>query len=113
MKIPMVALAAFMAIIPLNSSAQSGGCELNGVEVPGDTEQIEGTSSADEIDCHDSPTRHDIYGYGGNDLLIGSDYDDFIAGGGGSDTIYGGGGDEPFPPCAPGRGRPGSTKAPL
>ena len=100
MKIPLVALAAFLAIIPLNSSAQIVGCTLNGVPVPGDPELIEGTSSDDEIDCHHSPTRHDIYGYGGNDLLIGSNYDvdgepgDFIAGGGGSDTIYGGDGDD-------------------
>ncbi len=94
MKIPMVALAAFLAIIPLNSSAQSGGCELNGVEVPGDPELIEGTSSADRIDCRTSPTRHDIYGYGGGDEIYGSPFGDFIAGGGGNDTIFGGDGDD-------------------
>ncbi len=91
--IPLVALAALMALIPFNSSAQSG-CTLNGEEVLGDPELIEGTGSADIIDCSGSPYRHDIYGYSGNDLLIGSDYDDFIAGGGGNDTIYGGEGDD-------------------
>ena len=94
MKIPMVALAAFLAIIPLNSSAQIVGCTLNGVLVPGDPELIEGTSSADVIDCSTSPYRHDIYGYQGNDFIIGSDYDDFIAGGSGNDTIHGRGGDD-------------------
>lgn len=87
----LIALAALMAVIPLNSTAQ---CTLNGVEVPGDPELIEGTSSGDTIDCSGSSERHDIYGYGGNDLLIGSDYDDFIAGGSNDDTIYGGEGDD-------------------
>ena len=48
MNIPTVTLAALMAIIPLNSSAQ---CLVNGVEVPGDPELIEGTGSVDFIDC--------------------------------------------------------------
>jgi len=44
MNIPMVTLAAFMALIPFISSAQSvEGCTLNGVAVPGDPEVIEGT----------------------------------------------------------------------
>ena len=91
MHIPMVALAALMAIIPLESSAQ---CLLNGVAVPGDPELIEGTSSADLIDCSASPARHDIYGLGDNDTIDGSPFDDFIAGGSGNDTIHGGDGDD-------------------
>jgi hypothetical protein len=91
MNIPTFALAAIMAIIPLNGSAQ---CFVNEVEVPGDPELIEGTTSADIIDCSASPARHDIYGGGGNDVLTGSDHDDFIAGGSGNDTIYAGEGDD-------------------
>jgi len=80
-----------MAIIPLNGDA---GCILNDVLVPGDPELIEGTGGADTIDCRDSPSRHDIYGYAGGDTLIGSNFDDFIAGGGNADTILGGNGDD-------------------
>ena len=40
MNIPMVTLAALVAIFPLGSGAQ---CLLNGVPVPGDPELIEGT----------------------------------------------------------------------
>ncbi len=94
MKIPMVTLAALMALISFNSSAQSDGCTLNGVAVPGDPELIEGTSSADDIDCSTSPKRHDIYGYGGGDEIYGSIYDDFISGGGGNDIIFGNDGDD-------------------
>ncbi len=97
----MVALAALMALIPLNSSAQIVivGCTIDGVAVPGDPVLIEGTSSGDHIDCSTSPIAHDIYGYGGDDEIYGSDYDgigydDFIAGGGGNDMIYGGDGDD-------------------
>ncbi|MFQ6100247.1 MAG: calcium-binding protein [Anaerolineae bacterium] len=85
---------ALMAIIPLSSSAQSGGCTLNGVPVPGDPTVIEGTKSADVIDCSSSPTRHDIYADNGNDTIYGSEFDDFIAGGGRGDLIYGNGGDD-------------------
>ncbi len=92
MNIPMVILAALMAIFPLNSIAI--GCLLNGVEVPSDPELIEGTKNADEIDCSDSLTRRDIYGNGGADTITGSPYDDFIAGGGGNDTIFGGDGND-------------------
>ncbi len=84
----MVTLSLILvAIIPLSSVAD---CTLNGVVVVGDPELIEGTNGPDNIDCSTSSTRHDIYGYGGNDILIGSDYDDFIAGGGGIDEIHGG-----------------------
>ena len=31
------------------------GCRLNGVEIPGDPVEVEGTSSADIIDCRNSP----------------------------------------------------------
>jgi len=93
MNIPLLTLAALMAIIPLNSVAASG-CTLEGVLVPGDPELIEGTGSVDTIDCSASPTRHDIYGYAGNDILIGSGNDDFIAGGSGNDEIHGGAGDD-------------------
>ncbi len=89
----LVILVALMAIIPLNSSAQSG-CLLNGVPVPGDPEEIEGTKSADVIDCSGSPTRHDIYASNGADTVYGSAYDDFIAGGNSGDLIYGNGGDD-------------------
>ncbi len=102
MNIPMVALTAFMALIPFNSSAQ---CVLNGGVVDGDPKPIvegspiligtiEGTRKPDFIDCSASAYRLEIYGDGGADTLIGSDYDDFIAGGGGNDTIYGGDGDD-------------------
>jgi hypothetical protein len=93
MKKIVILAAALMAFIPLSSGAQ---CLLviNGVEVPGDPELIEGTKDADIIDCRSSPHRHDIYGYGGNDTIYGSDFDDFIAGGGGTDIIYGGGGND-------------------
>ena len=89
--VPLVALAGLLAIFPSSSNAQ---CELNGVEVPGDPVLIEGTQDADVIDCSTSGQRHDIYGYGGSDILIGSDYDDFIAGGGNGDIIHGGKGDD-------------------
>ena len=72
---PMLDLAALMVIIPLSSPAQGGNCTVNGVDVPGDPVVIEGTSGADTIDCSTSPTRHDIYGYGGGDTLIGSNFD--------------------------------------
>ncbi|UCC14722.1 MAG: hypothetical protein JSW21_01825 [Gammaproteobacteria bacterium] len=85
-------VATMMALIPLSSSAQ--GCTVNGDPVPDDPVLIEGTSGADIIDCSSSPTRHDIYGNGGSDTLIGSDYDDFIAGGGNGDFIRGGKGDD-------------------
>ena len=91
MNIPMVTLAALVAIFPLGSGAQ---CLLNGVPVPGDPELIEGTNAPDLIDCSTSFTRHDIYGFGGADTIFGSNFDDFIAGGGGNDTIFGGSGDD-------------------
>ena len=94
MKIPMATLAALMVLISFNSSAQSIGCTLNGVEVPGDPGLIEGTRKADTIDCRSSPNGHDIYGFGGDDLIYGSHNGDFIAGGGGNDTIYGGNGND-------------------
>ena len=58
------------------------------------SELVEGTSSADVIDCSTSSIRHDIYGYQGSDIIIGSDYDDFIAGGSGNDMIHGGDGND-------------------
>ena len=62
----LVTVVALMAIIQLNTSAQplnsSTQCLLNGVEVPGDPELIEGTNDADVIDCSTSPYRHDIIG---------------------------------------------------
>jgi Ca2+-binding RTX toxin-like protein len=91
-KIPMVTLAAFLALIAFNSSAQSG-CTIDGVPVAGDPELIEGTSAADDIDCRTSAIAHDIYGYDGDDEIYGSHNGDFIAGGGGNDTIHGGDGD--------------------
>ena len=56
MNMPMVALAACMALVPFSSSAQ---CLLSGDGVRGDpvtlTETlIEGTRKADVIDCSDS-----------------------------------------------------------
>ncbi len=102
MNIPMVTLAALMALVPLISSAEhgSGPCTIGRVDGPrpvpidGDPLVIEGTRKADVIDCHGSPDPHKIYGNGGNDILIGSKFIDFIAGGGGNDTIYGGDGDD-------------------
>lgn len=91
MNIYVVTLAAFMAIFPLSSVAVDR-CTLNGVEVPGDPDLIEGTGSADIIDCSTSPIPHEIYGYGGGDEIYGSPVDDFIAGGSGKDLIYGGDG---------------------
>ena len=91
----LVILAALMALIPFNSSAHMYvGCALNGVEVPGDPYVIEGTNTADTIDCHDSSIGHFIAGGGGNDIIIGSDYDDAIDGGASDDDIYGGDGDD-------------------
>ena len=89
MKIPLLTLAAILALFPLSSSAQ---CLVNLVEIS--DERIEGTGSGDTIDCSGSSKRHDIYGYGGDDVLTGSDYNDFIAGGSGKDTIHGGYGDD-------------------
>ena len=44
MKIPMVTLAALLAIISFNSSAQDGGgCKIKGVPVPSDPTVIEVT----------------------------------------------------------------------
>jgi Ca2+-binding RTX toxin-like protein len=94
--IPLVALAAVLALIPFNSSAEHGGvvCTLEGVDIADNPPVIEGTNSGETIDCHASPIGHDIYGYGGNDTIIGSDYANFIAGGGANDTIYGGDGND-------------------
>ena len=93
--IPLVALAALLALIPSNSSAHMYlGCALNGVEVPGDPYVIQGTNNADTIDCHDSSAGHFIAGGGGNDIIIGSIYDDAIDGGASDDDIYGGPGDD-------------------
>jgi len=110
MKIPMVTLAALVALIPLSSVAEDGNCHLtglsddvtwctlNGDELFGET-IIEGTRKGDEIDCRNfsHSIRHNnryigvsIYGNGGDDEICGSDFDDFIAGGGGNDTILGG-----------------------
>ena len=66
------ALGSFLTVLPYNASAV---CSLNGVELLDDPLLIEGTSSADEIDCSTSSMRHDIYGYGGADTITGSDYD--------------------------------------
>ena len=92
----LVTLVASMAMIPLNSIAQSesGGCTLNGVEIPGDPVEIEGTSSADVIDCRTSPYGHNIHANAGADLVYGSNYDDFIEGGDGNDVFYGEGGND-------------------
>ena len=96
MNIPLVSLVVLIAALPLSSSAQLVGCTVNGIEVPGDLELIEGTGSADIIDCRGSSltTGLDIYGYGGADIIYGSKYDDFIAGGSGKDTIRGDDGDD-------------------
>ncbi len=111
MKIPMVTLAALVALIPLSSVAEDGNCHLlpepldnvtwctlNGDELFGET-IIEGTRKGDEIDCRnfvsaDGVNGVSIYGDGGDDYICGSDFDDFIAGGGGNDTIFGGPGDD-------------------
>jgi Ca2+-binding RTX toxin-like protein len=112
MKIPIVTLAALVALIPFSSVAEHGGCHLveptsewctlNGVELEF-TYEIEGTRKGDEIDCrgfldYETIDGRDIgvsiYGNGGNDIICGSDYIDFIAGGGGNDTIFGGDGDD-------------------
>ncbi len=102
MKIPMVTLAAFMALVPLISSAESdfGLCMIEGVPVgtlEDNPEVIKGTRKGETIDCSGSHRvgGHEIYGYGGDDTLIGSKYDDFIAGGGGNDVIFGGVGSSP------------------
>ena len=101
MNLPKVTLAALAltTIIPLSSVADcplpppdGAVCTLNGVAVAGDPIVIDGTKSADTIDCSTSPNSHDIFGGGGDDTICGSDLDDFIAGGGGNDTIYGGDG---------------------
>jgi len=49
MNMPLVTLAALMAIIPLNSSTD--GYPLNGVAVAGGPVQIEVTGSAELVDC--------------------------------------------------------------
>ena len=84
MNIPMVTLAALMAIFPLSSGA---GCLVNPdptnpISVHGDESctgmrmgglgctVIEGTSSADDIDCSSSEYRHEIYADGGNDTVV-------------------------------------------
>jgi Ca2+-binding RTX toxin-like protein len=94
MNFPVITLAALVAIFPLSSFAQEPvlGCLLDGVLVVG--EVIEGNGNANTIDCSSSEGPHNIFGYGGDDLLIGSDGNDFIAGGGGNDTILGGAGDD-------------------
>ena len=93
---PMLAftLGAFLTVLPHNASAQISGCLLNNELVPGDPVLIEGTSSADTIDCSTSFMPHEIYGYGGADTITGSNHGDFIAGGGGNDIIRGGFGND-------------------
>lgn len=112
MKIPIVTLAALVALIPFSSAAEDGvcplssysneWCTLNEVPLPG-IYVIEGTRKGDRIDCrgfldYETIDGRDIgvsiYGNGGNDIICGSDYIDFIAGGGGNDTIFGGDGDD-------------------
>ena len=114
MKIPMVTLAALVALIPLSSVAEEHGCHLfdpyppidepwctlNGNILFGET-IIEGTRKGDDIDCRsfvsndpDEVSGVSIYGDGGADTICGSDYNDFIAGGGGNDMIHGGDGDD-------------------
>jgi Ca2+-binding RTX toxin-like protein len=88
-------IVALLAIIPFSIiSAQSGGCTVNGVEVPGDPYLIEGTRSADVIDCRTSPTGHHIYADAGSDIVYGSEYDDYIEGHDGNDIEYGMGGND-------------------
>ncbi len=96
--LPLIALAALLVLIPFNSSAHDETivfpCTLNGVEVPLDPYVIQGTNTADTIDCHHSSIGHFIAGGGGNDIIIGSDYDDAIDGGASDDDIYGEGGND-------------------
>ena len=47
------------------------GCRLNGNLVPDDPPLIEGTKGDDYIDCRTSDKSHNIYGYGGNDVIFG------------------------------------------
>ena len=74
------------------TSAEGGGCTLNGVPRNGQT--ITGTKNADIIDCSGASAGHTINGGGGNDIIIGSAYADTISGGGSNDNINGGGGDD-------------------
>ena len=96
--IPLVALATLIVLIPFNSSAHDETvvipCTLNGVEVPGDPYEIQGTNKADTIDCHHSSMGHFIAGGGGNDIIIGSDHADAIDGGASDDDIWGEGGND-------------------
>ncbi len=98
--IALVALAALMALIPSNSIAHNdipeGVCVINEIEVHNPPYVIEGTGGADTIDCHHSNNikGHFIAGGGGNDIIIGSKYNDKIDGGGGDDDIYGLGGND-------------------
>jgi len=88
----LVILVALMAIAPTSSAVN--GCTLNGVEIPGDPVEVEGTTGADVIDCRTSPYGHNIHANAGDDLAYGSNYDDFIEGGDGNDVFYGEGGND-------------------
>jgi Ca2+-binding RTX toxin-like protein len=94
MNIPRATVSAILAIAPLLSMADHGGCIVNGKHVYDDAGVVEGTKKADTINCANSNIGLEIYGYGGNDTITGTAFDDFIAGGGGRDIIRGGAGND-------------------
>ena len=57
--------------------------------------QTEGSSEDDQMIGFEG-FRNGLYGYGGNDTLIGADRDDTLAGGSGNDILDGAGGDDTY-----------------
>ena len=55
---------------------------------------VTGTSGDDTIDCSGATSGKMISGYGGNDSITGTSFDDVITGGGGDDTLMGGSGND-------------------
>ena len=84
------------------TDAATGFADANGNWIQPESDEkpwAEGMDGNNTIDLSGlvdpDPAGYDIIGNGGDDILIGSIYDDFIEGGGGVDTMTGGqGGDE-------------------
>ena len=68
--------------------------EYNNITTTSEEKTVKGLSSEDKIDASAKPNAALIYGYGGNDSIIGSNHNDTIYGGTGDDTIRGGAGDD-------------------
>lgn len=89
----LVLVGGFLSVLLIPAQVvRADGCDVSaGVVQDGDV--ITGTPSSDTIDCSGSDHGHRILGFGGDDLLTGSDSAlDVIVPGEGDDTVDGGDG---------------------